>query len=132
MNEIYSAKLVMSGISNEQIARTLDRDAAEVVKRVPGINITPDNFVVVRGLNKRYNITFLNDAMTSATDADSRSFSCGVISSNAIDRIMVYKSPSPELPGESAGGLVKIYPKRSQLPPVRSAILNTIQARLYV
>lgn len=115
VNEIYSAKSVVSGISNEQIARTLDRDAAEVVKRVPGINITPDNFVVVRGLNKRYNITFLNDAMAPATDADSRSFSYDVISSNALDRIMVYKSPSPELPGEFAGGLVKIYTKRSQL-----------------
>ena len=115
VNEIYSAKSVVSGISNEQIARTLDRDAAEVVKRVPGINITPDNFVVVRGLNKRYNITFLNDAMAPATDADSRSFSYDVISSNAIDRIMVYKSPSPDLPGEFAGGLVKIHTKRSQL-----------------
>lgn len=115
VNEIYSSKTVVSGISNEQIARTLDRDAAEVVKRVPGINITPDNFVIVRGLNKRYNITFLNDAMAPATDADSRSFSYDVISSNAIDRIMVYKSPSPDLPGEFAGGLVKINTKRSQL-----------------
>jgi TonB-dependent receptor len=115
VNEIYSAKTVISGISNEQIARTLDRDAAEIVKRVPGVNISPDNFVIVRGLGKRYNLTFLNDAMTPATDADSRSFSYDVLSSNAIDRMVVYKSPSADLPGEFSGGLVKIYTKKSQM-----------------
>src|SRR5687767_12046453 len=82
IDEIFESKTVISGISNEQIARTLDRDAAEVVKRVPGVNISPDNFVIVRGLGKRYNMTFLNDAMAPAADADSRSFSYDVISSN--------------------------------------------------
>lgn len=115
VKEMYNSKTVISGISNEQIARTLDRDAAEVVKRIPGVNISEDRFVIVRGLNKRYNLTFLNDAMAPATDADSRSFSYDVINSNAIDRIIVYKSPSPDLPGEFSGGLVKIYTKRSQL-----------------
>lgn len=115
VKEMYQAKTVISGISNEQIARTLDRDAAEVVKRIPGVNISEDRFVIVRGLNKRYNLTFLNDAMAPATDADSRSFSYDVINSNAIDKVMVYKSPSPDLPGEFSGGLVKIYTKRSQL-----------------
>ncbi len=115
IRELYNAKSVVSGISSEQIARTLDRDAAEVVKRVPGVNISEDNFVIVRGLNKRYNLTYLNDAIAPANDADSRSFSYDVISSNAIDRIMVYKSPSPDLPGEFSGGLVKIYTKKSQM-----------------
>lgn len=115
VSEMYHAQTVVSGISNEQIARSLDRDAAEVVKRVPGVNISEDNYVIVRGLNKRYNLTFLNDAMAPATDADSRAFSYDVINSNAIDRIMVYKSPSPDLPGEFSGGLVKIYTKKSQL-----------------
>lgn len=115
LSEIYDAHAVVSGISNEQIARTLDRDAAEVVKRISGVNISEDRFVIVRGLNKRYNLTYLNDAMAPASDADSRSFSYDVINSNAIDRMVVYKSPSPDLPGEFAGGLVKIYTKKSQL-----------------
>jgi TonB-dependent receptor len=115
IRELYNARSVVSGISSEQIARTLDRDAAEVVKRVPGVNISEDNFVIVRGLSKRYNLTYLNDAVAPANDADSRSFSYDVISSNAIDRIMVYKSPTPDLPGEFSGGLVKIYTKKSQM-----------------
>lgn len=115
VTELYNSQTVVSGISNEQIARTLDRDAGEVVKRVAGVNISEDNYVIVRGLNKRYNLTFLNDAMAPATDADSRAFSYDVINSNAIDRIMVYKSPSADLPGEFSGGLVKIFTKKSQL-----------------
>ncbi|SFM86582.1 TonB-dependent receptor [Chitinophaga sp. YR627] len=114
-SEIYDAHTVLSGISSEQIARTLDRDASEVVKRIAGVNISEDRFVIVRGLNKRYNLTFLNDAIAPASDADSRAFSYDVINSNAIDRILVYKSPSPDLPGEFAGGLVKIYTRKSQL-----------------
>ena len=51
---------VASGISSQQIAKTLDRDASEVVKRVPGISILDDRFVVVRGLAQRYNNVWIN------------------------------------------------------------------------
>lgn len=113
--ELYNSRTVISGISNEQIARTMDRDAAEIVKRIPGVNISDDRFIVVRGLNKRYNLTFLNDNLAPATELDSRAFSFDLLSSNVIDKIMVYKSPSPDLPGEFAGGVVKVTTKKSQL-----------------
>jgi TonB-dependent receptor len=115
VRELYNARTVISGISNEQIARSMDRDAAEVVKRIPGVNVSEDRFIVVRGLNKRYNMTFLNDNLAPATELDSRAFSFDVLSSNVIDKIMIYKSPSPDLPGEFAGGVVKITTKKSML-----------------
>jgi len=49
LNNTKKAQLVVSGISSQQIARTLDRDAGEVVKRVPGVTIIENRFVVVRG-----------------------------------------------------------------------------------
>lgn len=115
INELYTARTVISGISNEQITRSMDRDAAEVVKRIPGVNVSDDRFIVVRGLNKRYNMTFLNDNLAPATELDSRAFSFDLVSSNIIDKIMIYKSPSPDLPGEFAGGVVKITTKKSML-----------------
>lgn len=115
IDELHGARSVLSGISNEQISRSMDRDAAEIVKRIPGVNVSDDRFIVVRGLNKRYNLTILNDNIAPATELDSRAFSFDLVSSNVIDRIMVYKSPSPDLQGDFAGGLVKIYTKKSML-----------------
>lgn len=115
IDEVRSARSVVSGVSNEQIARSMDRDAAEVVRRVAGVNVTNDRFIVVRGLNRRYNVTFLNDNIAPATELDSKAFSYDLIASNMIDRIMIYKSPAPDLPGDFAGGAVKIYTKKSQL-----------------
>lgn len=115
IDEVRSARSVISGVSNEQIARSMDRDAAEVVRRVAGVNVTNDRFIVVRGLNRRYNVTFLNDNIAPATELDSKAFSYDLIASSMIDRIMIYKSPAPDLPGDFAGGVVKIYTKKSQL-----------------
>ncbi|WP_142686110.1 TonB-dependent receptor [Chitinophaga polysaccharea] len=115
VDEVRTARSVISGISNEQISRSMDRDAAEVVRRVAGVNITNDRFIVVRGLNRRYNVTFLNDNIAPATELDSKAFSYDQIASSMIDRILIYKSPAPDLPGDFAGGVVKIYTKKSQL-----------------
>ena len=46
-----------------------------------------------------------------STETDSRAFSFDMIPSSQIDNLIVYKSPSPELPGDFAGGFVKIVTK---------------------
>ena len=66
---------VASGISSQQIAKTLDRDASEVVKRVPGISVIDDRFVVVRGLSQRYNNVWINGNSSPSLESDSRAFS---------------------------------------------------------
>ncbi len=111
ISEIKAAQQIVSGISAAQIGKTLDRTAAEVVKRVPGVTIFGDRFINIRGLNERYNTVMLNNVFTPSMESDVRSFSFDVIPSGQIDRILVYKSPAAELPGEFAGGVVKIFTK---------------------
>lgn len=111
ISEIKAAQQIVSGISAAQIGKTLDRTAAEVVKRVPGVTIFGDRFINIRGLNERYNTVMLNNVFTPSMESDVRSFSFDIIPSNQIDRILVYKSPAAELPGEFAGGVVKIFTK---------------------
>ncbi len=106
-----SALSVMSGVSSQQIARTQDRDAAEVVKRIPGISIIEDKFIVSRGLAQRYNNVWINNSAVPSSEADSRSFSFDIIPSSQIENIMVVKSPSPELPADFSGGFIKIQTK---------------------
>ncbi len=111
ISEIKAAQLVVSGISAAQITKTLDRTAAEVVKRVPGVTIFGERFINIRGLNERYNTVQLNNAFAPSMETDVRSFSFDIIPAGQIDRILVFKSPSAEIPGEFAGGVVKIFTK---------------------
>lgn len=111
ITEVKKAEQIAVGISSQQIQKSQDRDASQVVRRVPGVSVQDDRFVIVRGLNERYNTVMLNDAITPSSEVDVKSFSFDLIPSSAIDRIMIYKSGSPELPGEFAGGIIKIYTK---------------------
>ncbi|GAB2764040.1 TonB-dependent receptor [Rhabdobacter roseus] len=111
ISEIKAAQQIVSGISAQQIGRTLDRDAAQVVRRVPGITIVGDRFINIRGLNQRYNNVMLHNAFTPSMETDVKAFSFDIIPSSQIDRLLVFKSPAAELPGEFAGGIVKIFTK---------------------
>ncbi|MBS1586723.1 MAG: TonB-dependent receptor [Bacteroidetes bacterium] len=109
LQEIKNSNTVVSGIGSAQISKTMDRNAADVVKRVPGVTIQDDRFIVVRGLADRYNTVWLNDAGAPSSETDKKAFSFDIIPSGLIDRILISKTPSPELPGDFAGGMVKVY-----------------------
>ena len=55
VNNTQRSYLVQSGVSAQQIVKTQDRDASEIVRRIPGISILDGKFVMVRGLSQRYN-----------------------------------------------------------------------------
>jgi outer membrane receptor for ferrienterochelin and colicin len=112
ISEIREAQQVVSGISAEQIVRSQDRDAAEVVRRIPGVTVIDNRFINIRGLNERYNTVWLNDINAPSTETDRKSFSFDLLPSNLIDRVLIFKTTSPELPGDYAGGLVKVYTRK--------------------
>lgn len=111
LSAIRESKLVVTGISSEMIVRTPDRDAAEVVKRIPGVTIQGGRFIVIRGLSERYNVTLLHGAYAPSMEGDKRSFAFDIIPSAQLDQLLVFKSPAPELPGDFAGGVVKVTTK---------------------
>lgn len=111
LTETRALQQVAVGISGQQIQKTQDRDAASVVRRIPGVSIFDERFVVVRGLNERYNTVLVNDIITPSTEVDSKAFSFDLIPSSIIDRMLVLKSASADLPGDLGGGAIKIYTK---------------------
>ncbi len=113
LSSMKMSNLVVSGISSQQINRSQDRDASEVIRRVPGITIMDDRFVMVRGLSQRYNTVWLNNASTPSSEADVRAFSFDVIPSSMLENIMVYKSPAPDLPADFSGAAIKIFTKNN-------------------
>jgi len=113
LSSMKMSSLVVSGISSQQINRSQDRDASEVIRRVPGITIMDDRFVMVRGLSQRYNTVWLNNASTPSSESDVRAFSFDVIPSSMLENIMVFKSPAPDLPADFSGAAIKIYTKNN-------------------
>ncbi len=103
-----SAGVVMSGLSSRQITKSQDRNAAEVVRRIPGVSIINDRYIIVRGLPSRYNNVWVNNSSVPSTEADSRSFSFDILPSSQLESIMIVKSQSAEIPSDFSGGFVKI------------------------
>jgi outer membrane receptor for ferrienterochelin and colicin len=107
--EVKNAKSVVSAISSQQITKSQDNNAAQVMQRVPGVTIVENRFVMIRGLSERYNNVMINNVIAPSTEVNRRTFSFDLISSGSLDRMMIYKSGAPDLPGDFAGGVIKIF-----------------------
>ncbi|MDR2065408.1 MAG: TonB-dependent receptor [Prevotellaceae bacterium] len=111
ISTIKTNSQIISGVSASQILKSSDKTASEVVRRISGITVIDERFIIVRGLSQRYNNVWLNGLSIPGTETDSRAFPFDLIPSSQIDNMIVYKSPSPEIPGDFSGGFVKIMSK---------------------
>lgn len=103
------ADQVVNVVSKTTISRTNAATAADVAKQIPGVTVVDNRFVVVRGLSERYNSVLLNNVIAPSVESDVKTFSFDLVPSGLIDRFLIYKSPSPDLPGEFSGGAIKIF-----------------------
>ena len=108
---IRNSNVVSDGLSIDFIKKTPDRNVGDALKRVSGVTIQNDKFVLVRGLADRYNSALLNKTQLPSTEPDRRAFSFDIIPTSLIDNIIVAKSASANLPGDWSGGLVQITTK---------------------
>jgi outer membrane receptor protein involved in Fe transport len=115
VNALYSSQKnsisISSGIVSDQIKRSPDRNTSEVLKRVSGASIQDGKFLIIRGLSDRYNAALINNAILPSSEPDRRAFSFDIIPSNLIDKIVINKTASPDLPGDFAGGVTQILTK---------------------
>jgi hypothetical protein len=111
INSIRNSSVISDGLSVEFIKKTPDRSVGDALKRVNGVTIQNDKFVLVRGLADRYNSAMLNKTILPSTEPDRRAFSFDIIPSGLIDNIIVAKSATANLPGDFAGGVVQVTTK---------------------
>jgi len=102
---------VSDGISAESIKRTPDKTASDALRRISGASIQNNKFIVIRGLNDRYNTTYLNGSPLPSTEPDRKAFSFDIFPTNMLDNLIINKTASPDLPGEFAGGVIEINTK---------------------
>lgn len=111
LNAKQESATLLDGISSKEIARGGDSDVAGAVKRVTGVTVEGGKYVYVRGLSDRYSKTTLNGAVIPSLDPRRNTVQMDLFPTSMIDNVSIYKTFSPELPADFAGGLVNINTK---------------------
>ncbi len=102
---------VVDGISADVIRRSPDRNTGDVLKRISGTSVQDGKFVVIRGLAERYNNNLLNNAVLPSSEPDKKAFAFDIIPASMVDNIVVYKTATPDLPGDFSGGTINTITK---------------------
>ena len=111
-------------VTRDAIGNFPDQNAAESLRRVPGVNVLNDQgegrFVSVRGLDPELVSTSLNGVRVPSPESDVRSVALDVISSDIIESIEVKKSLTPDMDADTIGASVEIkttsaFDRRSDL-----------------
>jgi len=111
--------VVGDAISAAQISRSPDGNSGDALKRVPGLTVNEGKYVFVRGVTDRYNVTEVNGVTMSGTNVekDRKSFNFDMVPANLLANVTVIKTATPDLPGDFAGGLVRVntleFPEQS-------------------
>ena len=115
VNALYlqqkNAASVSDGISAETIKKTPDRTTSDVLRRISGASIQDNKFVIIRGLNDRYNAAYINGAPLPSSESDRKAFSFDIFPANMLDNIVINKTATPDMPSEFAGGIIQINTK---------------------
>ena len=101
----------IDGISLDLVKRTGDPNVAAAMQRVTGVTVEDGKYVYVRGLGDRYSKSLLNGAELPGLDPNRNTVQMDIFPSNLIDNILVYKTFTPDLPGNFTGGLIDVRTK---------------------
>ena len=99
---------ITDGISAAQIARTPDNNVGAVLKRVSGLNVVDNRYVVVRGLSDRYNQAQIDGVTQPSTEMNQRNFAFDAIPAEMVSSVVVNKTATPDISSEFAGGQVSV------------------------
>lgn len=122
VQQVKNSDIILSNVSAQEIEKTQDSNAGEVIRRVPGVSLIDDKFVMVRGLSQRYNNVWMNGGAVPSSEADSRAFSFDIIPSQQIDNLTIVKTPSADYPADYTGGFIIINTK--EIPASNSLALT--------
>ena len=104
--------MIKTVVSEELFGRFPDRNAAETVRRLPGISVDRDQgeaeYVQIRGIDQEFNSLTVNGVRIPAPDGDDgiRSVGLDLINNNLLGEIQVVKALTPDMDADAVGGVV--------------------------
>ncbi len=112
LNQQKESLVQQNIVAQEQMERFPDLNTAEVLQRLPGVNISRDlgegKFVSIRGTDPRFTQVKVNGEAIATPEDEERFVALNVISAAQLSTIEVTKSPTPKMDGEAIGGVVDL------------------------
>lgn len=99
---------ITDSISIEDLLRFGDSDVAAALKRIVGVSVTGGRYANVRGLDGRYISSTLNGSLMPSTDPFRRDVQLDLFPSSILGGIEIQKSYTPNLPGDTTGGIISM------------------------
>jgi len=109
--ERKKAAAVGDAVSAEQVRKSPDKDAAEVLRRVTGLSVSEGKYVFVRGLGERYSSTEVDGVRLTSPEQNKRVVPLDLVPANLVENIVVQKTYTADRPGEFGGGDVQVHTK---------------------
>jgi len=115
-------------VSAEQVRRSPDKDAGEVLRRVTGLSVSDGKYVFVRGLGERYSSTEVDGVRIASPEQNKRVVPLDLLPANLLENIVVQKTYTADRPGEFGGGDVQV--KTKDFPGGRTWSFSVSQGQL--
>jgi len=108
-----SAENVMDVVSSDAVGKFPDGNAAEALRRVPGVSVEIDQdegrYVVLRGIDSAFNtVTLNNQLIGTPCEAGNRGIALDSVPADLIARLEVVKAVTPDMDGSAIGGSINI------------------------
>lgn len=107
-----NADAIQDSVSSDSMGQYPDKNVGESLQRLPGMSVTRDQgegrYVVVRGLDAALNSVTVDGIAIGTPEDSSRAAPLDVIPSDSTERLTVVKAPTPDMPGDSVGGAIRI------------------------
>jgi outer membrane receptor protein involved in Fe transport len=107
---------VMNIVGARSIEISPDLTVANVLGRVSGVTLERNSsgeaeYAVLRGMDKRYNITLVNGVKISSPNNKQRFVPLNIFPSELLDRLEVTKTRSADTEGDATGGAINMVMK---------------------
>lgn len=99
---------VAAFLTEEDLERTGDDNAAQALTRVTGLSIVEGRFVYVRGLGERYSSALLNGSPLPSPEPLQRVVPLDLFPASVLEGVTVQKTYSANYPGEFGGGVIDL------------------------
>ncbi|HXS81289.1 MAG TPA: TonB-dependent receptor plug domain-containing protein, partial [Methylomirabilota bacterium] len=111
LTERRKAGTVGDAVSAEQVRRSGDRNAADVLRRVTGLSVSDGKYVYVRGLGERYSSTEVDGVRIASPEQNKRVVPLDLVPASLLENVVVQKTYTADRPGEFGGGDVEVRTK---------------------
>jgi TonB-dependent receptor len=107
-----NADAILDSVSADDLGRLPDKNSAEALSRLPGVNITIDQgegrYVSIRGASPALNSVTINGLAVGSVEENSRRVPLDILGGELLGGIEVVKAVTPDMEANAIGGYINV------------------------